>query len=171
MPEIRRRLAAIAYYSLASRIHTLVPGGYLLRRKLASMICGVVSPTARIAPGVSLSRHLTVEHGAGIGVGTTFLGGGEVVLGERLKMGPQCLFITNDHPIPPDGATFSDMPGRAKPIHVGRDVFIGARVTVLPGVTIGDGVAIGAGAVVARDLPPGAVAAGNPARVLRQRQV
>ena len=50
---------------------------------------------------------------------------------------------------------------------IGRDCFVGGRAMILPGVSVGDGCVIGAGAVVTRDLPPGSVAAGNPARVLR----
>ena len=46
-------------------------------------------------------------------------------------------------------------------------VWIGAAAIVLPGVTIGDNSVIGAGAVVTHDVPAGAVAAGNPARVIR----
>lgn len=52
---------------------------------------------------------------------------------------------------------------------VGNDVWIGQNVTVLPGVHIGDGAIIGAGSVVAGDIPPYCVAAGNPCRVVRQR--
>lgn len=52
---------------------------------------------------------------------------------------------------------------------VGNDVWIGQNVTVLPGVHIGDGAIIGANSVVARDVPPYAVAAGNPCRVIRKR--
>jgi acetyltransferase-like isoleucine patch superfamily enzyme len=44
---------------------------------------------------------------------------------------------------------------------------VGANVTILPGVEIGAGALIGAGSVVSREVPPGAVVAGNPARVLR----
>ncbi len=60
-------------------------------------------------------------------------------------------------------------PVDAAPITIGRDVWLGARVTVLRGVTIGDQAVVGAGAVVTRDLPPRSVALGVPARVLRQR--
>lgn len=52
---------------------------------------------------------------------------------------------------------------------IGNDVTIGANAIILPGVTVGDGAIIGAGAVVARDVPPYAVVAGIPARILRYR--
>ncbi|MDE7279598.1 MAG: Vat family streptogramin A O-acetyltransferase [Oscillospiraceae bacterium] len=52
---------------------------------------------------------------------------------------------------------------------VGNDVWIGQNVTVMPGVHIGDGAIIGANSVVARDIPPYAVAAGNPCGVVRKR--
>lgn len=52
---------------------------------------------------------------------------------------------------------------------VGNDVWIGQNVTVMPGVHIGDGAIIGANSVVASDIPPYTVAAGNPCRVIRKR--
>ncbi len=56
----------------------------------------------------------------------------------------------------------------AKPVLIGRNVWLGEQVCILPGVTIGDGAVIGAGSVVTRDIPARCVAAGNPARVIRQ---
>ena len=53
------------------------------------------------------------------------------------------------------------------PVVIGRNVWLGANVTVLPGVTIGDDSVIGAGSVVTRDIPVGVVAVGSPARVVR----
>jgi len=52
---------------------------------------------------------------------------------------------------------------------VGHDVWFGRDVTVMPGVTIGSGAIIGACSVVTKDVPPYAMMAGNPARVVRQR--
>jgi acetyltransferase-like isoleucine patch superfamily enzyme len=56
-----------------------------------------------------------------------------------------------------------------KKITIGNDVFIGANVTILDGVTIGDGAVIGAGAIVSKNIPPYAIAAGNPIQILRFR--
>jgi virginiamycin A acetyltransferase len=52
---------------------------------------------------------------------------------------------------------------------VGNDVWLGYQALVLPGVRIGDGAVVAAGSVVASDVPPYAVVAGNPARVVRRR--
>lgn len=54
-------------------------------------------------------------------------------------------------------------------IVIGNDVWIGLDATFLPGVKIGDGAIIAAGAVVAKDVPPYAVAVGNSARVVKKR--
>lgn len=61
-----------------------------------------------------------------------------------------------------------DLPYKGDTV-VGNDVWIGQNVTVMPGVHIGDGAIIGANSVVASDIPPYCVAAGNPCRVIRQR--
>jgi acetyltransferase-like isoleucine patch superfamily enzyme len=54
------------------------------------------------------------------------------------------------------------------PTLVKRGASIGSNATILCGLTIGEGAIVGAGSVVTRDVPPGAVVAGNPARLLRQ---
>ena len=53
-----------------------------------------------------------------------------------------------------------------KPTTIENDVSVGSNATIMP-VTIGKGAVVGAGAVVTRDVPPGTVVAGNPARILR----
>ena len=74
-----------------------------------------------------------------------------------------------------NGMTLSsdDKVKERKPIKIGNDVFIGANVTILDGVTIGDGAVIGAvigaGAVVSKDIPPYAIAVGNPIQIKRYR--
>ena len=59
------------------------------------------------------------------------------------------------------------LPHILKPIKIGNNVFIGARVIILPGTTIGDNTIIGAGAVVKGNIPSGVIVAGNPGKVIK----
>lgn len=56
-----------------------------------------------------------------------------------------------------------------QPVSIGNDVWIGCRVLIMDGIKIGDGAVIGANAVVTRDVPPYAIVAGVPAKVVRYR--
>lgn len=165
------RLAVLCFYMvIAKRLHHRVPGARELRGWCAQHICDDVRPPVTINPQVNLPPRLRMDNNAGIGQGTQFIGQGRVTLGAHLTMGPRCLFITGDHPVPRAGGRFRDHVPVHADIVVEEDVFLGARVTVLPGVTIGRGAAVGAGSVVTKDVPAEAVVAGNPARVIRARE-
>jgi acetyltransferase-like isoleucine patch superfamily enzyme len=70
---------------------------------------------------------------------------------------------------PASTAKDEDYPISRGPILIGNDVWLGVGCTILSGVTIGDGAIIGARAVVSRDVPPYAIAVGNPARIVKYR--
>lgn len=89
----------------------------------------------------------------------------EVSIGDQTQIGPAVQILTADHPRDPAGRALGLEFGR--PIHIGRNVWVGGGAIILPGVTIGDDALIGAGSVVTRDVPAGATAYGNPARVIR----
>lgn len=57
--------------------------------------------------------------------------------------------------------------GEARPVRIGRNVWIGFEAVILPGVTVGEGAVIGARSVVAENVPPFTIVAGNPGRVVR----
>ncbi|WBT08904.1 sugar O-acetyltransferase [Corynebacterium sp. SCR221107] len=115
---------------------------------------------------IEYGRHTTIGEGTFINFGVTILDTAEVIIGERCMIGPNCQIITVTHPV-------DDVQMRnggweiAHTVRIGDRVWFGAGVTVLPGVTIGDDAIIGAGSVVTRDIPAGAIAVGNPARVVR----
>ena len=67
-----------------------------------------------------------------------------------------------------DSPAAADLPLKGDTV-VGNDVWIGQNAVILPGVRIGDGAIIGASSVVGSDVPPSTIAAGNPARPLRER--
>jgi len=64
--------------------------------------------------------------------------------------------------------SFPGVVGRGQ-ITIGNDVWIGQSVTLRPGITIGDGAIVGGGSVVTKDVPPFAIVAGNPIKILRYR--
>jgi acetyltransferase-like isoleucine patch superfamily enzyme len=68
-----------------------------------------------------------------------------------------------------DGANLDGHPATKGDVVIGNDVWIGNGALILSGVTIGDGAVVGAQAVVTRDVPPYAIVAGNPARVVGHR--
>jgi maltose O-acetyltransferase len=84
-----------------------------------------------------------------------------------ISIGDNCTICPNVRLIAHDASTKKKL-GYTKigRIDIGTDCFIGDSVMVLPNVTIGANTVIGAGSVVTKDIPPGSVAAGNPARVL-----
>jgi acetyltransferase-like isoleucine patch superfamily enzyme len=94
---------------------------------------------------------------------------GRIVIGDDALFGPR-VYITASNYLYEAGAPVWRQPRVEKDVVIGADVWLGAGVVVLPGVTIGDGCIVAAGCVVTRDLPPGAVAVGVPARIVKMRQ-
>lgn len=86
-----------------------------------------------------------------------------VDIGDGTQIGPGVQILTADHPR--NAAERAAGIEFGRPIVIGFNVWIGGGALILPGVTIGDDAIIGAGAVVTRDVPAGATAMGNPARL------
>lgn len=87
-----------------------------------------------------------------------------VRIGDGCQIGSYAIMMDNDyHRV----GSLDELPESA-PIVLGKDVWLGVRVTILKGVTIGDGAVIAAGSVVTKDVPAGCVAGGVPARILRR---
>jgi maltose O-acetyltransferase len=87
----------------------------------------------------------------------------EVDIGDGTQIGPGVQILTADHPR--EAAERAAGVEFGRPIVIGFNVWIGGGALILPGVTIGDDAIVGAGAVVTRDVPAGATAVGNPARI------
>lgn len=86
-----------------------------------------------------------------------------VVIGEQTQIGPGVQILTADHPRDPQERAAGLEFGRT--VKIGRNVWIGGGAIILPGVSVGEDALIGAGSVVTHDIPAGARAFGNPARV------
>jgi acetyltransferase-like isoleucine patch superfamily enzyme len=95
-------------------------------------------------------------------------GDGPVEIGDRFVSGPELLILTRNHNYEGNELPFSK-PYERKKVVIEDNVWVGARTTILPGVTIGEGAIIQAGSVVAKDIPPCAIAGGHPAETFDQR--
>jgi acetyltransferase-like isoleucine patch superfamily enzyme len=100
-----------------------------------------------------------------IGPYAVIYGHGGVSIGDQTLISMHCRILSSNHAIPPVGIEIRSQPDTLRPTRIGRDVWLGAGVTVLGGVTIGDGCIVGAGAVVTKDLPTNAICHGIPAVV------
>ncbi len=129
---------------------------------------------------VTVGRHLTLVSDFDgrfkgelvIGESVWFSPGCTLAVHESVSIGSNCVFAEyvsihdNNHA----GGSFKEpLAGRGfetAPIRIGRNVWVGAKATILKGVTIGDNAIVGANPVVTRDVPAGATVAGAPAREL-----
>ena len=109
--------------------------------------------------------------GRSVGISATALCAAIAIeVGEGTIMGAGAMVMDTDFHRPAgEWGWDDDCLAAARPVRIGRGVFIGARAIVLKGVTIGDRAIIGAGAVVSKDVPAHHIAVGNPAHVFRPK--
>ena len=89
-----------------------------------------------------------------------------IYVGDYTMFAPNVVVTTAGHPIDPE--LRERVYQFNLPVHIGRNVWIGAGAVILPGITIGDNSVIGAGSIVTKDIPANSVAYGNPCRVVRE---
>ncbi|WP_182357680.1 sugar O-acetyltransferase [Tomitella gaofuii] len=153
----------------ALRITSELNGGYhepeQVRELLSELTGTCVDETVTVFPPLraDFGKNIRLGKRVFINSGCVFQDQGGVTIGDDCLIGHNATLATLDHDLDP--ARRADMhPAR---ITIGRNVWIGANVTVLRGVTIGDDAVVGAGSLVTKDVPAGAVAVGSPARVVR----
>ena len=96
---------------------------------------------------------------------------GGVRIGKYFHPGRGLTIFSTNHNYNSDKLIPYDEIDIPKPVVIKDFVWCGANVTILPGVTIGEGAVIGAGSVVTKDVPDYAVVAGNPAKVIKYRDI
>jgi len=133
------------------------------------MMLPSVGKNVNIDRGAKFAMSTEIGDHSGIGIDSRLYG--PVKIGENVMMGPECYIYTYNHrtertDIPMNQQGYTE----ERPVIIGNDVWIGSRVTILPGVHIGNGVVIGAASVVTKDIPDYAIAAGNPAKIIKYRK-
>lgn len=162
--------------NIRTRIHIAI-ADYFERRRLYRVFASMksVGKNVHICKNYAISALRNVELGSHVWIGENFYAKGEG--GLTIKSGSilsrNVEIWTSNHCYDGDDLQMIPYDRRMKtePVVIGENVWIGSRVIILPGVTIGEGAVIGAGAVVSKDIPPYAVVGGNPAKVLKYRNI
>ena len=136
------------------------------KKLLAEILGKELDESSAILPPfyADYGRNINIGKNVWIQQGCTFFDRGGIEIGDDSFIAPKVNLITLNHVVNP----FERSTTIAKPIKIGKHVWIGIAATVLPGVTIGDNSIIGAGAVVTKDVPPNVIVAGNPARIIKK---
>jgi len=159
--QLRLRGKAGVPFSVRLRGRTQVSGcGEVLLGEGVSL-CGTVVPIELItytSGRIEIGNHTFVNYGSSIAARTS------VKIGSYCHLGHYTFVMDNDQH---DVTRHWELPN-SEPVVIGDHVWIGSKAVILPGVRIGSHAVVGAGSIVTKDVPPRCVAAGNPARVLRQ---
>ncbi|WP_367915317.1 DapH/DapD/GlmU-related protein [Leadbetterella sp. DM7] len=112
---------------------------------------------------INYGKHTRIGKNVFINFDCTFLDLGGITIEDGVLIAPKVSLLSEGHPLSPDDR-HALIP---KPIHIKKNAWIGAGVTILQGVTIGENAVVAAGAVVSKDVPDNTVAGGIPAKVIR----
>lgn len=139
-----------------------------LRSELLNKLFKNIGKNCWIEPDFrcEFGKNIILEDNIYINFGCIILDCAEVRIESNTLLGPNVGIYAVNHSIDPkeriNGGCFG------KPVHIGKNVWIGGDAKILAGVTIGDNSIIGTGSVVTKDIPSNVIAVGNPCKVIRE---
>ncbi|MGE4061425.1 MAG: putative colanic acid biosynthesis acetyltransferase [Sphingomonadales bacterium] len=163
----RRELAGRIVWVLATPLFALSPRPLWGWRRLLLRLFGArIGRDVHIYPSVRVTIPWNVRVGDGTAIGDRAIlyALGQITIGARVTVSQQAHLCAGTH-----DWRQPDMPLVKMPIRIGDDAWICADAFIGPGVTVGAAAIVGARAVAVKDVPPGVIVGGNPARVLRPR--
>ncbi len=116
---------------------------------------------------VGQGAHLVIGSQVYLGAYCNIRCSGSIDIGEGARIGQFASILDASYELADRDTTFGKL--RASAVTIGRGAWISAHAVILPGVSIGDGAVIGGGSVMSKSVPAYAIAAGNPARLVRYR--
>ena len=148
-------------------VHGLASSGVIFGDKVTLGRGASIRPSGYY--GTDIGSGIRVGHRSAIGPYSWIGASAQVTIGDDVLLGPRVVILPENHIFDDCERTIASQGVAQAAIHIEDNCWLGADVKVLAGVTIGSGSVIAAGAIVRSDIPPNSVAAGVPARVLRNR--
>jgi len=115
---------------------------------------------------IQIPWNLTMHHKSCLGDRANAYTLGKIEISEYTTIAQEAYICTGTHAF--DSHTMNLI---TAPVKIGKNVFVGARAFIMPGVTIGDYAIIGANSLVSKDVAPGIIVGGNPARFIKKREI
>lgn len=116
-------------------------------------------------------ENIEIGNNVRIATGALIEGMGKLIIGNNVIFGPDVTIWTANHNYDTPDLLPYDEKVIYRPVKIEDNVWIGGKAIILPGITIHEGAVIGMGAVVTKDIPQGAVVGGNPAKILKYRNL
>lgn len=117
----------------------------------------VTAPLTAIRPhNVRIGKDVIIMPGC------LMMSAGGITIDDRAMIAANVQLISNNHDL------YQRSIITCKPVHIGKNAWIGAGATILPGVTVGDNAVVGAASVVTKNVAPDTIVAGNPAKFIRR---
>lgn len=167
LADTERRIALCAAFNAAAG-QTVGSYDPAERRRILEELLGSVGADVRIRPPFhcDFGYRISIGPRTFVNFNAVFLDCAPIAIGADVQIGPNVQLLTPTHALDAERRRAGWEKG--EPVTIGDNVWLGGGVIVCPGTTIGENTVVGAGAVVTKDLPPGVLAVGNPARVVRE---
>ena len=148
---------------ICHRINVTEPDMANIRPLENQLFNGTLDETSYIMPPLQIDfacqmqigKHVFINHSL------TCMAAGGITIDDGVMIGPNVRIVTDNHDLQ------DRMVLRCKPVHIGRNAWIGVGAIILPGVTIGENAVVAAGAVVTKNVEPNTIVGGNPAKFIK----
>ena len=158
------------FFNLANRIYLKIGYNFLRElylRKSCKEVGIKVLPQGEVT---GFHKNVTIKDNCSFN-GMKILGTAEIVFGNYLHSGQNITIITDNHNYDSDISIPYDKIRIRKPVIIKDFVWLGHGVIIMGGITIGEGVIVAAGSVVTKSIPDYAIVGGNPAKIIKYRDI
>lgn len=145
------------------RINTTEPDMETVHQLEEELFSGGLDKTSYMMPPLQIDFgcQMTIGKGVFVNHSLTCMAAGGITIDDGAMIGPNVRIVTDNHDFE------NRMVLRCKPVHIGRNAWIGVGAIILPGVTVGENAVVAAGAVVTKDVAPNTIVGGNPAKFIK----